>query len=146
MISKLKFVWIILVVSSNTYGQAKGINDSIVNALKVAITNFFIDEGVLDSNVNTTSYVYGMDLVHHREIGKSNFGIYRIGVFQSHGTEHVLIKHENSFKIFNLKDLKLIFEKVLQFSLKFKLDNQLMVLYFKEIIKLYELTFQDFKQ
>jgi|688.fasta_scaffold1642501_2 hypothetical protein len=145
MIRKLKFVWIILLVSSNTYGQSKGINDSIVNALKVAITDFFINEGVLDSNVNT-SYVYGMDLVHHREIGKSNFGIYRIGVFQSHGTEHVLIKYENSFEIFNLKDLKLIFEKVQQFSVKFKLDDQLMVLYFKEIIKLYELTFQDLNE
>ena len=137
---------IVLLVSSNTYGQAKGINDSIVNALKVAITNFFIDEGVLDSNANTTSYVYGMDLVHNSEIGKSSFGIYRIGVFQSHGTEHVLIKYEKSFEIFNLKELKLIFEKVLQFSVKLKLDDQLMLLYFKEIIRLYELTFQEFKE
>src|SRR5687768_1749673 len=80
--------------------------DLLIDSIKADITQFFIKEGLLDKQrvKDSRNYVFATEIKQKRSIGYDTNGIYRVGVYQSHSPEHILIKQKNEFRIFNLKE------------------------------------------
>jgi hypothetical protein len=73
-----------------------------------------------------------------RSIGYDVNGIYRIGVYQSHSPEHILIKQKNEFQIFNLKEIGEVLKEVISYSEKNNINVEIMLFYVKEVMDIYQ--------
>lgn len=126
-----------------TYGQ-KTDSDSLVNNMKSAITIFFINEGVLkkDAVKSSLDFVFATELKQQNALGYCLNGIYRIGVFQSHSEEHILIKENLFFRIFDIKEIEVILKEVIDYSKKNKIETETMLYYVKNIIEMYEVNYK----
>lgn len=126
-----------------TYGQ-KVDNDSLINNMKSAITTFFIKEGVLkkDKVKNSLDFIFATELKQQNTLGYSRNGIYRIGVFQSHSEEHILIKENFLFKIFDIKEINVTLKEVIDYSIKNKIETDTMLYYVKNIMDMYEMNYK----
>ncbi len=125
------------------YGQ-KVDNDSLINNIKSAITTFFIKEEVLkkDEVKSSLNFIFATELKQQNTLGYSLNGIYRIGVFQSHSEEHILIKENFLFKIFDIKEIDLALKEVIEYSIKNKIETDTMLYYVKNIMEMYEMNYK----
>jgi hypothetical protein len=125
------------------YGQ-KVDNDSLINNMKSAITTFFIKEGILkkDEVKSSLNFIFATELKQQNTLGYSLNGIYRIGVFQSHSEEHILIKENLLFKIFDIKEINVILKEVIDYSIKNKIETDTMLYYVKNIMDMYDMNYK----
>ncbi len=125
------------------YGQ-KVDNDSLTNNIRLAITTFFIKQGVLkkDAVKSSLDFIFATELKQQNALGYSSNGIYRIGVFQSHSEEHILIKENLLFKIFDIKEIDLTLKEVIDYSIKNKMETDTMLYYVKNIMDMYEMNYK----
>lgn len=114
----------------------------VIDSIKKEITNFFVHEGLLDKKKigNNFNYFFAAEIEQKRSIGYDINGIYRIGVYQSHSTECILIKEGNEFKIFNLEEVEIsqIIKVIIGFSDRHKIEPEKTLLYIREVIQIYD--------
>ncbi|MBK7376834.1 MAG: hypothetical protein KAY50_11490 [Chitinophagaceae bacterium] len=137
----MRLIYIVIIVLSNFIANAQKIeSDLIINKIKSEITSFFINEKILDKAdvKNSINYVYATELKTQKVLGYSFFGIYRIGAFKSHSTEHILVKQDTSFEILNIKQVDIVLMKIIEFSRKNKMDTETMLFYLKKVIEMYD--------
>lgn len=90
------------------YAEAQKVDDDLlIDSIKTGITLFYIKEGLLDKQKvkSSTNYVFATEIKQKLSVGYDLNGIYRIGVYQSHSPEHILIKQNGEFKIHNLEEI-----------------------------------------
>jgi hypothetical protein len=114
--------------------------DLLIDSIKSDITQFFIKEGLLDKQKvkDSRNYVFATEIKQKRSIGYDTNGIYRVGVYQSHSPEHILIKQKNEFRIFNLKEMSKVIKEVVCYSEKNNVGVEMMLVYVKEVMEMYQ--------
>ena len=126
--------------------QAQKIDrDVLIDSIKGSTTQFFVKEGLLDKQKvgDSRDYIFATEIRQKRPIGYDSNGIYRIGVYQSHSPEHILIKYKQEFKILSLEHLSVALKELITFSEKNNINDEIMLIYLKEVINLYELNYAD---
>lgn len=115
-------------------------DDSLIDSIKSDITQFLIKENLLDGNKvkGSLDYVYATEIKQKRSIGYDDNGIYRIGVHQSHSPEYILIKQKNKFGVFDLKEIGMVLQEVINYSEKNNIDAEVMLAYVKEVMDIYQ--------
>ena len=115
-------------------------DDHLIDSIKTDITQFFIKEGLLDKQIvkDSRNYVFATEIKQKRAIGYDTNGIYRIGVYQSHSPEHILIKQKNEFRVFNLEQIREVLKEVICYSEKNNIDVEMMLVYVKELVDIYQ--------
>ncbi len=128
------------------YGNSQKVDkDSVLFKIKIKITTFFIEQGVLDKSVcdDTANYVFAYELLEKKMIGFNTTGVYRIGVLHSHSNQHILIKEDANVRIFNLKDIDLLLRELLDYRIRHNIEIKKMLLYFSNIIEMYKHQYKD---
>src|SRR5262245_17902923 len=115
-------------------------NELLIDSIKAEVTHFFIKENLLDEQKvkDNRNYVFVTEIKQKRTIGYDVNGIYRIGVYQSHSPEHILIKQNNVFKIFDVKEIDVVLREVIDYSKKSNISTDGMLLYIKAVIEVYD--------
>lgn len=137
---RLKFYILLILFGCffNVHAQ-KVDNDTLINKMKSAVTNFFVNHNILESNqIGSLNAIYATEIKDGRTLGYNITGIYRIGVFQSHSEEHILIKENLQFKIFDIKEITATLRAVIDYSTKNKIEADTMLSYIKNIMDMYE--------
>lgn len=118
----------------------KADHDLLSDTIKADVTQFFIKEGLLDERKvkGSHNYVYATEIKQLRSVGYDTIGIYRIGVYQSHSPEHILVKQKNDFKIFNLEEINKVLKEVITYSEKNNVGVEMMFAYIKEVMSTYQ--------
>jgi hypothetical protein len=118
----------------------KADHDLLSDSIKADVTQFFIKEGLLDEQKvkGSHDYVYATEIKQQRSVGYDTIGIYRIGVYQSHSPEHILIKQKNEFRIFNLEEINKVLKEVITYSEKNNVGVEMMFAYIKEVMSTYQ--------
>ena len=141
---RLKF-YILLILSGcffNVRAQ-KVDNDTLINNIKSAVTKFFIKQSILKTNqIGSLNSIYVTEIKEEKALGYNITGIYRIGVFQSHSEEHVLIKENSQFKIFDIKQIDETLKEVINYSIRNKISADTMFSYIKSIIEMYDMNYK----
>lgn len=119
----------------------------LIDSVKAEVTSFFIKETLLDKQKvkDNLTYVFVTEIKQKRTIGYDLNGIYRIGVYQSHSPEHILIKQNTEFRIFNLKEVDTVLREVIDYSKKGNITTDWMLFYIKAIIEIYDENFKNTK-
>jgi hypothetical protein len=132
-----------LITYLSVYSQ-KVDTDSTLFKIKIVVNDFFIKQGLLDKSLrgDTIYNTFAYEIVEKKVIGYNRNGIYRIGVFQSHTNQHILIKENDSIKIFDLKDLDLLLRELLDYRIRYDIEMRKMLPYFLEIIELYKYQYK----
>jgi hypothetical protein len=116
--------------------------DSLIDNVKKEDTCFFIKEGFLDSQRvgNSRDYVYVTEIKEKRLIGYDMNGIYRIGVYQSHSPEFILIKQADKFKVYGSTNREIgpLLSAIAEYCEKNKIESTIELLYMREAIELYD--------
>lgn len=123
------------------YAKAQKVDEDIlIDSIKAEITRFFVREGLLNKQKvkDSKNFIFATEISQNRPVGYDLNGIYRIGVFQSHSAEHVLIKEGNTFKIFDLKEISILLNEILSFSYRRNINQNIMIEYLKAVIGIYE--------
>jgi len=112
----------------------------LTDSIRKEITVFFESYGYLDKQKvgNSLDYVYATEILKELPLKDDVSGIYRIGVYQSHTDEFVLIKKGKEFKIYDSTSVRALLADLLVFSAFANLDNASMFFYLKQIISIYE--------
>ena len=122
------------------FGNAQKVdNDTTVKMIKLEITNFFISRDLLkkdEVNGNLNS-VFATELNEEKVLGYNINGIYRIGVFQSHTDQHVLIKENTTFKLFDVKRIDILLKELIEYSKRNSVTQEILCNYIKLIIGMY---------
>lgn len=142
---RLKIV-VLLILSgsfSKVYAQ-KADSDTLIDRMKSAITSFFITKGALKKDEVGTSlnFVFATELRTHGALGYDHFGIYRIAVFQSHSDEHILIKENSKFGIFDIKQIHETLKEIINYSTRNKICVDSMFVYVKEAVGMYDMNYK----
>ena len=144
---KIKFIsfWIPILFFSSVHSQQVDSHELIIN-IKSEITTFFIKEGYLKSNdvQNSLDFVFAIEIQDKRMLGSNINGIYRIGVHQSHSDQHILIKEDSLFRIFNINKIDEILKGVIDFSMRNNVQPDALIVYIKEILRMYEASRTSF--
>lgn len=120
----------------NVYSQ-KVDSDTLMNNIKVDVTEFFKKQGVLEKD-DTIKDIFIVEIKDEKVIGYNTIGIYSIGVFQSHSKKHILIKENSTYKIYDIRYIDTVLKDVIDYSLKNKIGDEKMLFYLKNIIQRYE--------
>lgn len=136
------FLSLLFVCCSIEFSNAQDNADSkVADSIKSGITTFFVSRRILDQRVTNGSldYIYATEIYSRKSLGDDVNGIYRIGVFQSHSPEHILIKQGKAYKIVDLNDVwNLNFLKeVLLFGENNNVRFQVMIEYIYKVIEIY---------
>jgi len=126
--------------------EAQKIDDELlIDSIKAEVTRFFIKENLLDKQKvkDNLNYVFVTEIKQKRTIGYDLNGIYRIGVYQSHSLEHILIKQNNEFRIFDLKEIDTVLREVIDYSKKSNITTDGMLFYVKAIIEIYDESYKN---
>ncbi|MDO6435235.1 hypothetical protein Q4E93_31755 [Flavitalea sp. BT771] len=118
--------------------------DSLINKIKSAVASFFVDERYLKmekANANPNA-VFATELVGKNSLGYNKNGIYRIGVFQSHAREHVLIKEDHIFKIYDIQEIDETLKDVIEYCKRNKIDVGKMFSYIRVIMDMYDMNYK----
>jgi len=136
---RINILLTLLISFSTGYAQQVD-SDSLINNMKSGITVFFIDQGYLDKNEiqKNLDFVYAIEIRDKKMLGYNSKGIYRIGVHQSHSQQHVLIKENSHFQIFDIKRIDETLKEVINFSAKNNVNPDTLLLYIREIIRMYD--------
>lgn len=115
-------------------------SDSLINEIKLKITKYFIEQGYLDKTTvkNNLNYIFVTEINEAKIIGYNTTGIYRIGTFTSHTPQHILIKEKSSYRIFDIKGIDILLKEIVDYTARNKIEKNLMVLYIKNVISMYE--------
>lgn len=135
------FIIMISCCLSNYAGAQKVDGDYLIDSIKKEVTRLFIKEGFLDSQRvnNSRDYVYVAEIKEKRSIGYDLHGIYRIGLYQSHSPEFILIKQADKFTIYGsgAKEIISLFSAIVEYCETSKIEPEEELLYLKEVIQLY---------
>lgn len=140
----INILLILLFAYSN--GNCQNVDDdSIVLRIKNKITNFFIEQGVLERSISrdTGNYVFAYEILENKILGYNKVGVYRIGVLQSHTRQHILLKEADNIKIFNLFDIDLLLRELLDFQRRNDIQIDRMLSYMSIIIKSYQSQYKN---
>ena len=115
-------------------------SDSLIKEIKIKITDFFIEQGILnkDSVKSSLNYIFTTEIHYKKTIGYNRTGIYKVGVLISHSPQHILIKEKSNYKILNIKGIDILLKEIIDYSFRNKIETDLMVSYIKSIILMYE--------
>jgi hypothetical protein len=115
-------------------------SDSFIREIKLNITAFFVEQGLLDKSTakSNLNYVFANELHEKKIIGYNTTGIYNIGVLKSHSLQHILIKEKSAYRIFNIKEINILLKEVIEYAARNKIEESLMIFYIKKIIQMYE--------
>lgn len=129
----------ILFFSSTIFGQ-KIDNEKLITEIKGAVTQFFIQQGVLVKTEvkDNLDYVFINKIPEGQVLGFSQNGIYLIGVHQSHSDKHILIKEGSKYKIYDLKKVVRAIQAIIDYSERTNVETNTMLDYLKLIIQRYE--------
>jgi hypothetical protein len=123
------------------HSNAQKVDDAaLIDSIRGCITQFFIKENLLEESKvkGSLNYIFATEIKQKRSIGYDVNGIYRIGVYQSHSPEHILIKQKNEFQIFNLKEIGEVLKEVISYSEKNNINVEIMLFYVKEVMDIYQ--------
>jgi hypothetical protein len=120
-------------------------NELLIDSIKADVTRFFIKENLLDKHKvkENLNYVFVTEIKQKRAVGYDLNGIYRIGVYQSHSPEHILIKQNNEFRLFDLKKIDTVLTEVIDYSKKNNITTDIMLLYVTAIIDMYNESYKN---
>ena len=121
--------------------KAQKVDDAaLIDSIKASISQFFIQENLLDENKvkGSINYVFATEIEQKRSIGYDANGIYRIGVYQSHSPESILIKQKNEFRIFDLEEIGKVLKEVINYSEKNNIGVKMMLDYIKDVMDIYQ--------
>jgi hypothetical protein len=130
---------IVLSLSMPVQGQ-KNDTPALTDSIRKNITIFFTNQGYLDSQKvgSSLDFIYATEMLKGHSLGYEMNGIYRIGVYQSHSAEFVLIKRGDAFKIYDSASVNALLSDVIEFSSFSKLDNSSTFFYLKGVMNIYE--------
>jgi hypothetical protein len=112
--------------------------DSLIDSIKANITSFFIKQGLLDARKEKTiNYVFATEINQKRSIGYDSIGIYRIGIYQSHSPEYILVKQKNKFEIFEFDKISLLLKRIIDYSEENHISDKGLSLYISKVLDIY---------
>lgn len=118
-------------------------NDTSINNIKSAIAKFFIKQNILMPNqIGSLNSIYVTEIKEEKTLGYNITGIYRIGVFQSHSEEHVLIKENSQVIIFDIKQIDETLKEVINYSTRNKIGVDTILFYIKAITEMYDMNYK----
>jgi hypothetical protein len=123
------------------HAKAQKVDEAaLIDSIKAGITQFFIKGNLLDESKvrGSLDFVFATEFKQKRSIGYDANGIYRIGVYQSHSPEHILIKQKNEFQIFNLEEIRGVLKEVISYSEKNNISIEIMLFYIEEVMDIYQ--------
>jgi hypothetical protein len=114
--------------------------DLFIDSMKSGITKFFVNQNILKTSEvkGSLKSVFATEIKAETALGYSTNGIYRIGVFQSHTEQHILIKENLEFRIYDIREIEVVLKAVINFSEKNSISADLTLFYIKEIIEMFE--------
>lgn len=136
--------FLVLVILStlccNSIQAQKTDSDDLINEIKLEVTNFFVNKGLLDEEkvAGNNNYILINEIAQNKVIGYNIVGVYKIGVFKTHSKHHVLLKEKNQFKILNLDDIKTALKELSLFFIKNDIDDLDVVNYTDAILQIYK--------
>ncbi len=142
---RLKFFIVVIASTFLIVSHAQKVDsDTLINSIKAEITSFFIKQKVLKSDeVNgSLKAVYATELKEQKVLGYNKIGVYSIGVFQSHSEHHILIKENDSFKIFGLKEIDTVLKSIIEYAERNNLKPDEMLFYVKAAIEMYDVNYK----
>ncbi|HMH20164.1 MAG TPA: hypothetical protein VK563_00240 [Puia sp.] len=118
--------------------------DTLITRIKSSISAFMVKHHVLteDEAKSSPDAVYAMEVIGNKAISYSKNGIYRIGVFQSHSVEHILIKESSQFRIFDIRQIDETLKEVINYSARNKVNVDSMFSYINKIINMYDSNYK----
>jgi len=139
MTLKIKLLSIMVALFLHTHAQ-KTDSDSLINKIKSEITIFFIQKGLLNEKEvrNNLNYIFAIELKENKTLGYNIDGIYRIGVFQSHTEEYILIKEGSNFKILSIEKIDSALKEIIDYCVKQKFEIDDMLFYINRASQIYK--------
>ncbi len=139
MTLKIKLILMMVIIFLQTHAQ-KADNDSLINKIKSEITIFFVKQGMLKEKEvkNNLNYIFAIELKENKTLGYDTNGIYRIGVFQSHTEEYILIKEGSNFQILNVEKIDSALKEIIDYCVKHKFEIDDMLLYINRASQIYK--------
>lgn len=115
-------------------------NDSLINNIKKDVTSFFIKKGILQKEIvkNNLDYVTIIEVRDEKVIGYNRYGIYSIGVYQSHSQKHILLKENSTYKILDVKQIDNVLKEIIDYSSRNDLNDIIMLSYVRKTIQIYD--------
>ena len=112
----------------------------LADSIKIEISNFFVQGGILHNPQQglKENYVYASEVLQKSQVGSDENGIYRIGVYQSHSREHILIKQKEEFRIFNLEEIGKALTAVISHCENNNITAKQMFDYMREVMSIYQ--------